>query len=460
MKRAVRLIFVFLNIFLLSLNLSVGTSPLWAALQQPLRVAVVGAGTAGLTAARTLTELGHEVVVFEKENRVGGKVFSIPVGNEALEFGAVLVTEGDYPITLGYADEFGLPTIPSPARLTILDEFGNKIALQDFLRSRYTASEIAAAENNYAAVLDQFATFIDAPGLVSLPADLSLPFAEFAERYGISLVEDWMKALLTGFGYSYSETVPAAYYVKFMPFLVNLGPSGFEVAEGRIFPNGFQSVFKALAATLDVRLNSKVTHIRRPSFNEPGKVRITVNGIKQHWFDAVVIATPLNVVPFFLDVTPFEEWLFTRMQSVRYFVTLFAALNVEQEESLFFYENANPERINHVGAWVVPFDTGDLALGNAYQIVERERFPWEIQMVLAEDMWLTGGWYLGALYQKKWPNYFPHVGSLLLALGFYDVMDSMQGRRGTYFVGSSLTFESVEHAARQAQSVILKHFGE
>ena len=209
-----------------------------------------------------------------------------------------------------------------------------------------------------------------------------------------------------------------------------------------------------------MRLNSKVTRIRRPSFRKPGKVRITVNGIKRHWFDAVVIATSLNVVPFFLDVTPFEVWLFTRMRSVRYFVTLFAALDVEQEEALFFYENANPERINHVGGWVVPFDTGDLALGNAYQIAERDLFPWELEMVLAEDMWLTGGWYLDAIYQKEWPNYFPHVGSHLLALGFYDVMDGMQGRRGTYFVGGSLTFESVEHAARQAQSVILKHFGE
>ena len=109
---------------------------------------------------------------------------------------------------------------------------------------------------------------------------------------------------------------------------------------------------------------------------------------------------------------------------------------------------------------MVPFDTGDFALGNAYQIAERGLFPWELEMVLAEDMWLTGGWYLGALYRKEWPNYFPHVGSHLLDLGFYDVIDGMQGRRGTYFVGSSLTFESVEHAARQAQSVILKHFGE
>ncbi len=445
---------------LYALSLLLGASPLWAAPQRPLRVAVVGAGPAGLTAADELTALGHEVVVFEKEKRVGGKVFSIPVGDIALEFGAVLVTEDDYPITFGYAERFGISSVPTPVGFTLLDESGNRIALQDFLQTRYSATEIAAAEKNYAAVLDRFAAFIDAPGLVSVPDDLSLPFSEFAERYGIGLVEDWMKALLTGFGYGYSETVPAAYYVKFLPFLVKLGPSGFEAGSGRIFPGGFQSVFDALAATLDVRLDSEVTRIERPrSGCRSCQVRITVNGVKQDWFDAVVIATPLNIVPRFLDVTPFEERLFTRMQSVRYFVTLFAARGVK-EEILYFRENANPSRINHVGALVAPYDFGDITLGNAYQVVERKRSPREIQTVLAEDMRSAGGRYLLGLGQKEWPNYFPHVGPQALDLGFYDVIDRMQGQRGTYFVGSSLTFETVEHAARQAKSVVLEHFGE
>jgi oxygen-dependent protoporphyrinogen oxidase len=443
-----------------ALSLLLGTSPLWAAPQRPLRVAVVGAGAAGLTAAHELTALGHEVVVFEKENRVGGKVFSIPVGDIALEFGAVLVTEDDYPITLGYADRFGISTIPAPVGFTLVDESGNRIALQDFLQTRYSATEIAAAERNYAAVLDRFAAFIDAPGLVSVPHDLSLPFSEFAERYGIGLVEDWMKALLTGFGYGYAETIPAAYYVKFLPFLVNLGPAGFEVGSGRIFPGGFQSVFDALATSLDVRLDSEVTHIQRPrSGCRSCQVRITVNGIEQHWFDAVVIATPLNIVPRFLDVTPFEQWLFTRMQSLRYFVTLFAALGVE-EEILYFRENANPDRINHVGALAAPYDFGFLGLGNAYQVVERNRSPREVQSLLAEDVRSAGGRYLLGLDQTEWENYFPHVGPRALELGFYDVIDRMQGHRGIYFVGSSLTFETVEHAARQAKSVILEHFAD
>ncbi len=443
-----------------ALSFLLGTSPLWAAPQRPLRVAVVGAGVAGLTAADELTALGHEVVVFEKDKRVGGKVFSIPVGDIALEFGAVLVTEDDYPITLGYAERFGIPSIPTPVGFTLLDESGNRIALQDFLQARYSATEIAAAERNYAAVLDRFAEFIKAPGLVSVPDDLSLPFSEFATRYGIGLVEDWMKALLTGFGYGYSETVPAAYYIKFLPFLVKLGPSGLEAGSGRIFPGGFQSVLDALAATLDVRLGSEVTHIQRPpSGCRSCQVRVTVNGVEQHWFDAVVIATPLNVVPRFLDVTPSEERLFTQMQSLRYFVTLFAALGVENQ-ILYFRENANPDRINHVGALAAPYDFGSIALGNAYQVVERNRSPREIRSLLGEDMRSAGGRYLVALDQKEWPNYFPHVGPQALELGFYDVIDRMQGHRGTYFVGSSLTFETVEHAARQAKSLILEHFSE
>jgi hypothetical protein len=387
-------------------------------------------------------------------------VLSVPVGDIALEFGAVLITDEDFPITLGYADRFGISTIPSPVGFTLIDESGDRIPLRDFLRARYSAEEIAAAESNYAAVLERFAAFIAAPGLVSVADDLSLPFSEFAERHGIRLVEDWMRALLTGFGYGYSETVPAAYYLKFLPFLVKLGPSGFEAGSGRIFPGGFQSVFEALAATLDVRLDSEVTHILRPP---PGcqscQVRITVKDTEQHWFDAVVIATPLNVVPRFLDVTPFEAWLFTRMRSVRYVVTLFVALGLE-EEILYFRGNANADRVNHVGAWALPYDFGPVALGNAYQVAERGRSPGELRAVLAEDMRSAGGRYLLGLEQKEWQNYFPHVGPLAIKLGFYDAIDAMQGHRGTYFVGSSLTFETVEHAARQAKGLVLEHFDE
>lgn len=53
-----------------------------------MRVAVVGAGVAGLGAARTLRHGGCEVVVFEKSRRVGGRVSTRRIGDYIFDPGA------------------------------------------------------------------------------------------------------------------------------------------------------------------------------------------------------------------------------------------------------------------------------------------------------------------------------------------------------------------------------------
>ncbi len=55
-------------------------------------VAVIGAGLAGLTAARTLQRAGKRVHVIEADDRVGGRVWTVRSGGgEPLNWGATFV---------------------------------------------------------------------------------------------------------------------------------------------------------------------------------------------------------------------------------------------------------------------------------------------------------------------------------------------------------------------------------
>jgi protoporphyrinogen oxidase len=50
-----------------------------------MRIAIIGGGIAGLTAAYELGKAGHEVVVYERDNELGGQAGTFPVGGTRLE---------------------------------------------------------------------------------------------------------------------------------------------------------------------------------------------------------------------------------------------------------------------------------------------------------------------------------------------------------------------------------------
>jgi len=77
------------------------------------RVVVVGAGMAGLVAAYELKRQGHDVVVLEAQNRVGGRVFTCHDFAPGLyaEFGAMRIPRS-HDLTLRYCERFGMPLRP------------------------------------------------------------------------------------------------------------------------------------------------------------------------------------------------------------------------------------------------------------------------------------------------------------------------------------------------------------
>ena len=77
-----------------------------------LDVVVVGAGFAGLTAARTLTGLGYDVVVLEGRDRVGGRSYTTTIAGVPVDLGATFVGPTQTEV-LVLAAELDCPTVPT-----------------------------------------------------------------------------------------------------------------------------------------------------------------------------------------------------------------------------------------------------------------------------------------------------------------------------------------------------------
>ncbi len=100
---------------------------------RPKLIAIIGAGIAGLSAAKTLAEFGHSVAIFEKSRGLGGRLATKRVGDFAFDHGAQYFTVQkdsfksiiNDAIKAGYAAEWeanrfvGIPGMSSFARILL-----------------------------------------------------------------------------------------------------------------------------------------------------------------------------------------------------------------------------------------------------------------------------------------------------------------------------------------------------
>lgn len=227
----------------------------WAAGAGHRRVVVVGAGMAGLAAARELTALGVPNHVREARDRVGGRTAEARVGGLAFDLGANWLQQYDENALARIAEGLGLTTVE-----TVFADPDEPEGLAAELRARLAA---APADATIADVLEAWkrdpgpwtAELLQRYADAEITMDSGLPLSRLSARHG------------------------------FEP----------GVGEGdRWIVGGYRLLVDHLAAGLDVRLGRPVS-----------RIRVTAGAVEvdEERADAVILTAPVPVLKR-LDVEP------------------------------------------------------------------------------------------------------------------------------------------------------------
>lgn len=239
-----------------------------------MKVVIVGAGIAGLSAAARLQRAGVEVTVLEARARVGGRVHTVTgpfQDGQHADLGAELVDEGQSAI-IELCDDLGLHLTPE---FTLV---GGELVFD----GRVLAPEAARA------LFGEFRT-----GRRSAPPRPWEPMSAWAAR--VPLSEPARQLAAAGAGMN-TMTAPAECTTDRF-FEVPTGRRCWRIAEGS------DAVARALARDADVRLGEAVFAVRRGA----GGVTVETDSAV-HAGDEVIVAVP---PPLVLDLgfdPPLPEW--------------------------------------------------------------------------------------------------------------------------------------------------------
>jgi oxygen-dependent protoporphyrinogen oxidase len=259
-------------------------------------VIVVGAGIAGLTAARDLSLKGHRVTVLEASDRVGGKIRGESVAGHLVDVGAEAMLNRR-PEGVSLAREVGLEIVhPTDAKSSIW----SRGALRPIPRSIMGVPlDLAALESAGLLSEETLEVVRREPTLPPAKTDEDISVGDFiASRFGDETADRLADPLLAGVyaGHARAISVKAA-----APQLFMLAEKGSLLEAAAALPTSDVPVFAGidggmsrlpttLAEGLDIRLETAVDTVTRT----PQGFLIETGG-EVEAADAVVVATPAPV---------------------------------------------------------------------------------------------------------------------------------------------------------------------
>lgn len=241
--------------------------------KNPRKVIIIGAGMAGAGAASHLKEMGHEVLVLEARNRIGGRIFTD--------------RSGGYPIDLGAAwihGSLGNPLIELAERYSVKTketDFENIMLVYE--SKKISKLDLYSAHKKFESILKKIEYFTeDNPSVTSLKSYLEKEYSRLnlppLDRKVFEFLE---RGLENENASTLSETSAYAFFHT---------TENYE-GEDELVYGGYDSILKGLLRDVPVLLDEQVLHIR----NQNSEISVeTSKGL--HRGDFVIVTVPVSVL--------------------------------------------------------------------------------------------------------------------------------------------------------------------
>lgn len=232
---------------------------------------VIGAGMAGLAAARTLVDAGESVTVLEARDRIGGRAYTNrDFADFPIEFGAEFI-HGNTIVTWDFVRQLNLHTLTwkKTDDSMVRTETGEWLTMQ------------AARAND--PDFDITRTW----KLPDMPPEPDESLYAYLKRIGFTEQQlRYTERTFANASADSAKVISAAMFLKRVPKRAEIDGIG----DHRIL-EGYDSILNHLAADLDIRLKTPVKNIQWA-----GQVTVQTEDSQTFHADQVVIAVPLGVL--------------------------------------------------------------------------------------------------------------------------------------------------------------------
>lgn len=231
-----------------------------------MQIVVVGAGFAGLGAARTLVDLGVDVLVLEAEERAGGRARPITIDGRDVSTGASWLHGINDNALLPLARRAGVPLLPSDDEdYTVhrakgpLNDAEYELA-DDFEQTLFGALERAPAGSSVATVVERLR-------------------ARFDAAWGSATTDYWVRGMID------EEFTADPSDLDVVTTQEGADPGGGDL----LLPEGFGRLIDDLADRLDIHYGERVEQIDR------GRATGVRTATTRYATDGVIVTVPLDV---------------------------------------------------------------------------------------------------------------------------------------------------------------------